>query len=113
MKKLILAILLFPSLVWADPFLVSDPQDGVEEHLFECGDFSVVLPAAADGSFLFDFANWAGGHGWFDCTVRARASYEVVDVLTDVTSKSVIESDPADVRIKIPKLGSNSNYQIK
>ena len=54
----ILAILLIPAMCWAAPFLVSDPQEGIEEHLFECGEFSAVVPAADDGSFSYDMSEW-------------------------------------------------------
>ena len=115
MKALILVLvfLVTPMLAVADPFLTCDPQDGVEEHLLVCGDYSVTVVANEDGSMLWDFAYWHGPYGCFDCTVRARVSYGVEDVATGVITTHAIDSDPADVRIKIPKVGSNSGYQIK
>jgi len=109
---LVLAILAIAVSASADPFLTSDPQDGVEEHLFVCGDYSVVIPANPDGSVWWDFANWPGSHGWFDCTVKARDTYEVEDVTTGNITSVVRESDPAQVRIKIPKIGSNAGYRV-
>jgi hypothetical protein len=113
MKKLILAMILIPTLAIGAPFLVSDPQVGVEDHLFECGTYSVVTPAQADGSFLWDYATWPDNFGWFDCTVKARIKYEATDVATGITTSVVKESEPAMVRIKIPKLGSNSGYKVQ
>jgi hypothetical protein len=115
MKSIILSVvfLFLASVAMAGPNLVSDPQEGVEDHLFECGDFSVVTTAQADGSFLWDFASWTGGAGWFDCTVKARNIYEAVDVATGVNTFVINESDPAMVRIKIPKSGSNAGYKVQ
>jgi len=116
MKKLILvlAIALFVcSISFAGPFITSDPQDGVEDHAFTCGAYSVITPANADGSFWWDFADWPGSHGWFDCTVKSRDSYQVEDVATGNITSEKRESDPAFIRIKIPKNGSNSNYVIQ
>ena len=96
----------------AAPFVTSDPQAGVEDHVFTCGAYSVITPATADGSFMWDFANWPGSHGWFDCTVKARDTYEVEDVATGNITSVVRESDPAQLRIKIPKAGSNAGYMI-
>ena len=96
----------------ADPFLTSDPQEGVEEHLFVCGDYSVVIPANSDGSVWWDFASWTGGFGWIDCTVQARVTYAVEDVKTGLVTEAVMESGPAQVRIKIPKAGSNAGYRV-
>ena len=96
----------------ADPFLVSDPQEGVEGHVFDCGIYNTITQAHIDGSFRWDFAEWTGGFGWYDCTVKARASYEVEDVATGVITSSTIESEAALVRIKIPKAGSNSGYRV-
>ena len=97
----------------AEPFLTSDPQDGVEEHLFVCGDYSVVIPANPDGSVMWDFATWTGGFGWFDCTIKARVKYAVEDVATGIVTEAIMDSEPADVRIKIPKAGSNAGYKVQ
>ena len=96
----------------ADPFLVSDPQEGVEDHVFDCGVYNTITQAHTDGSFRWDFAEWTGGFGWYDCTVKARATYEVEDVATGVMTEATIESGPALVRIKIPKAGSNAGYRV-
>jgi len=114
MKKLclVLAILAMAVSVSAAPFVTSDPQEGVEDHVFTCGAYSVITPATADGSFMWDFANWPGSHGWFDCVVKARDTYEVEDVATGTITSVVRESDPAQLRIKIPKAGSNAGYMI-
>ena len=114
MKRLILvlAILAMAVSVSAAPFVTSDPQAGVEDHVFTCGAYSVITPANLDGSFMWDFANWPGSHGWFDCTVKARDTYEVEDVATGNITSVVRESTPAQLRIKIPKAGSNAGYKI-
>jgi len=100
------------SVAWAAG-ITSDPQEGVESHLFECGSYSVVTPALPDGAFYYDFADWPGGHGWFDCTVKAQDTYKVIDVATGVETSATNQSDPAMLRIKIPKADSNSNYAIQ
>jgi len=109
----ILAILLIPAICWAGPFLHSDPQEGVEEHLFECGDFSVVVPASADGSFAYDMSVWPNGPGWFDCTVKSRSKWEVIDGATGKPSEVVDEAAPAEFRLKVPNNGRNSNFKVK
>ena len=109
---LVLAILAMAVSVSADPFIGSDPQAGVQDHVFTCGAYSVITPATIDGSFRWDFANWPGSHGWFDCTVKARDTYEVEDVATGNITSVVRESTPAQLRIKIPKAGSNAGYMI-
>ena len=115
MKKLFLALAILAIAVSANaaPFLTSDPQDGVEEHLFMCGDYSVVIPANPDGSVWWDFASWTGGFGWIDCTVQARVKYAVEDVATGIMTEAIMDSEPADVRIKIPKAGSNAGYKVQ
>ena len=115
MKKIVLAmaILAMAVSVSADPFIGSDPQAGVQDHVFTCGAYSVITPATIDGSFRWDFANWPGSHGWFDCTVKARDSYEVEDVATGNITSVIRESAPAQLRIKIPKSDSNSNYLVQ
>ena len=117
MKKLFICfiIILFATMASAAPDLISDPQTGVEEHLFECISvpYSVVTPAEIDGSFKWNFALWPGSHGWFDCTVKARIKYEVTDVVTSVTTEVIEDSDPAQVRIKIPNRNSGANYQVQ
>ena len=51
MKTLLaLAILAIAVSASADPHLTSAPNEGAEEHLFVCGDYSVVIPANPDGS---------------------------------------------------------------
>jgi len=109
---LVLAMMAMAVSVSAEPFVTSDPQAGVVDHVFTCGAYSVITPATADGSFMWDFANWPGSHGWFDCTVKARDSYEVEDVATGTITSVVRESTPAQLRIKIPKAGSNAGYMI-
>ena len=113
MKTLLaLAILAIAVSASAAPFLTSAPQEGVEEHLFVCGDYSVVIPANSDGSVWWDFATWTGGFGWIDCTVQSRVTYAVEDVKTGFVTEAVMESGPAQVRIKIPKAGSNAGYRV-
>ena len=109
---LVLAMMAISVSVSAAPFVTSDPQAGVVDHVFTCGAYSVITPATADGSFMWDFANWPGSHGWFDCTVKARDTYEVEDVATGNITSVVRESTPAQLRIKIPKAGSNAGYMI-
>ena len=115
MKKLflVLAILAMAVSVSAEPFVTSDAQEGVEQHLVECGTiYTATFPANPDGSLMWDLALWPGGVGWFDCTVKAQNSYEVEDVATGVITKATRTSDPTDVRIKIPNNQSNAGYKI-
>ena len=114
MKTLLaLAILAIAVTANAAPFLTSSPQEGVEEYLFTCGEYNVVIPANPDGSVWWDFASWTGGFGWIDCTVKARVTYAVEDVATGIVTEAIVESEPADVRIKIPKAGSNAGYKVQ
>ena len=115
MKKLflILAIVLFSTMVFAGPHVTSDAQEGVEQHLVECGTiYNAIFPANPDGSLNWDLALWSSGAGWFDCTVKAQNSYEVEDVATGVITKATRTSDPTDVRIKIPNTGSNAGFKV-
>jgi hypothetical protein len=98
--KTLLIFLLMTGVAMAGPNLVSNAQIGVEEHLFECGEYSVVTLAQTDGSFLWDYATWTGGHGWFDCTVKARIKYEATDEATGITTFVIEESDPAGMKNK-------------
>jgi len=107
----ILTIFLIP-FAYADPYLTCDAQEGVEEYEFECGDYNSITPALSNGAMAWDFGTWTGGHGWFDCTVKARASYAVKDVVTGVITKVAIESGPSSVRIKIPNINSAANYKL-
>ena len=109
----ILAILLIPAMCWAGPFIVTDPQEGIEEHLFECGEFSMVSPAEADGSFNYDMSVWPNGSGWFDCTVKSRIKWEVIDGVTGKPSEVIEESVPAPFRLKVPHNGRNTNFKVK
>jgi hypothetical protein len=106
---LILAIILLPAIAFADPFLVSDPNEGVGWITLEClvqpgidADWSVVFAAEADGSVRWNFADWPHGRGWFDCGVYAGGDYVVIDGVTGEQTNVTAWSDPAPIRIKIP-----------
>ena len=113
MKKLLVFILIMLIASTAlGAGITSDPQEGVESHLFECGSYSVVTPALPDGAFFYDFADWPGGPGWFDCTVKAQNTYRVIDVATSVETSATMISGPAQIRIKIPNNNANAGYKI-
>ena len=112
--KIILIILLFAGLAYADPFLASDPVDGATEYLIECGGVIVfTTPAAPDGSLNYDLATWVDGGGWFDCTAKASDTYEVVDEVTSAVTTETVYSDPAPFRLKVPVKIKPQNYQVK
>ena len=57
MKKLIIFLILFPSIAFAAPFLVCDPQTGVTHYkLTGPAWVPVSVPAQADGSIKMDVA---------------------------------------------------------
>jgi hypothetical protein len=69
MRKVIigvLAILLLSAPGWAAPFLVCDPQGGVEWYIIqEGGQTDIKTPAEADGSIKYDMSSVAEGtHLW-------------------------------------------------
>jgi len=69
MRKVIigvLAILLLSAPGWAAPFLVCDPQAGVESYIIsEEGQPDITTPAEEDGSIKYDMASVAEGtHLW-------------------------------------------------
>lgn len=69
MRKVIigvLAILLLSAPVWAAPFLVCDPQEGVEWYIIqEGGQTDIKTPAEADGAIKYDLGSVPeGSHLW-------------------------------------------------
>jgi hypothetical protein len=120
MKKLILilAMVLVPAIAFADPDLVSNPNEGVEWITLEClvqpgidVDWLVVFPAESDGSVRWNFADWPHGKGWFDCGVYAGGDYHVIDKTTDLESVATKWSVPAPIRIKIPGFKVHENFR--
>ena len=63
MKKLfiILALLLFPVFCFANPFLVSDPNENVEEIRATWNGTETVLSKKGDGSIYHDLSGIADG----------------------------------------------------
>jgi len=58
MKKIIFIILfcIAPLVLYASPFLVCDPQSGVESYRFTGDTFFNTITAQADGSLRYDLA---------------------------------------------------------
>ena len=117
MKKLVFLfiILVFTSPVLAEPFLVCDAQDGVDNYILEFPAIPLTmnLIAQPDGSLSYDLAAWTYGGGWFDGTVRAVNSYEVVDETTGAVSSAPVESDPSPFRLKIPMNAKPENHRVQ
>jgi len=117
MKKLVFLFifLVFASPVLAEPFLVCDAQDGVENYILEFPAIPLTmnLIAQPDGSLSYDLAAWTYGGGWFDGTARAVNSYEVVDETTGAVSSAPVESDPSPFRLKIPMNAKPENYRVQ
>jgi hypothetical protein len=104
----------FYTIAQASPFVVSDPQEGVEKHevSFPAVPYSTTIPAAPDGSLKFDLQDWSHGHGWFDGQVKAGHSYEVIDEATGNQTQVEEWGDPASFRLKVPNKKSASGYRI-
>lgn len=74
MKKLFLILILWPSLVFASPFLVCDPNPGAEKIILEINGVEIPeFPAEADGSLRYDLEVLVEG----DFTIRAKAGFGV------------------------------------
>ena len=70
MKKLLLILILWPSLVFASPFLICDPNPGAEKIILEINGVEVPeFAAEADGSLRYDLVGLADG----DFVIRAKA----------------------------------------
>ena len=109
------------TMVFAGPFVVSDPNpDMPDEYTFDCTQGTVVqqdIPAISnpdDGSFEYDMGNWTYGYGWFDCEGYAVANFEVEDGITGEKSQAPTYSDPAPFKLKVPKKpGKINKYKVK
>lgn len=74
MKTLLLLLLLLPSLVFASPFLVCDPNPGAEKIILEINGVEVPeFAAETDGSLRYDLEVLAEGA----FTIRAKAGFGV------------------------------------
>jgi len=83
-KLVVLAFILIPSLVWANPFMICDPQAGVTHYaLTGPGWVPVSVPAQADGSIRMDVAGSSVGSN--SLTVRACRSDAVWGELCSVS----------------------------
>jgi len=71
MKRLFfLLLLLLPSLVFASPFLICDPNPGAEKVILEINGVEIPeFPAEVDGSLRYDLVGLAEGA----FTIRAKA----------------------------------------
>lgn len=105
MKKLLMIlafVLMFAGTVWADPWLVSNPNDGATVFILEMD--GVELPQEAcesDGSIRFDMASYAGTG---DHTVRAKAG--------NIWGWSVY-SDPFNFNADIPGAPSGFGFSAE
>ena len=63
MGKLLIMLLLLPSIVSAAPFLICDPQAGVETYqVYQDGaEIAADVPAEADGSLRYDLVGVVPG----------------------------------------------------
>ena len=119
MKKIVLLIIIVLSIwataVMAEPFFICDAQDGVENYILEFPAIPLTmnLIAQPDGSLSYDLAAWTYGGGWFDGTVRAVNSYEVVDETSGAMSSVPVESEPSPFRLKIPMNTKPENYKVQ
>ena len=74
MKKLLLILILWPSLVFASPFLICDPNPGAEKIILEINGVEIPeFPAETDGSLRYDLVSLAEG----PFTIRAKAGFGV------------------------------------
>jgi hypothetical protein len=98
---LILALCLFPTLLFASPFLVCDPQTGVTQYTIEVKQGTAVIETAtfaaqADGSGKWDLAKYAVGSYSFRLKAAdAKGWWSDFSVPFDAT-KGVV---PGNVRI--------------
>jgi hypothetical protein len=102
-------------LAFANPFVVSDPNDGVESYeiSFPAIPHTEIIIAETDGSMKYDLQNWIHGQGWFYGEVKAQSNYEFVDDATGITTTVLNQSDPAMFQLKIPNTKSSSGHRLE
>ena len=116
MKKLIIMLILLPSIAWAASVVVTcDPQDGVIEYGLSCdGNITLTAPADATGAMLFDTASWMGAHNtWVNCIAVACAEGAVIDDATLVETGAMLCSDPASFQLRVPSNQNPKAFKIR
>ena len=101
MKKLFLTLILvfaFVSSVFAAPFLVCDPQTGVEKYILEIN--AVEIPefaAEPDGSIRYDLAGLAEGAFTVRCKAGNVWGWSAYSVPLDFTK--ALPQNPMNLRV--------------
>jgi len=114
-RAIFLAVMLMAGVACAEPFLVCDPQEGVEKYRlrFEALDLTIELPAEAAGELMYDVGTWAGPGGWHNGSAVACDSYQLEDSLTGAVTTIERCTEPAFFRLKIPKMGPPTGYRLQ
>ena len=115
MKKLIIMMILLPSLVFAAPVVTCDPQVGVIEYGVACdGNITLTAPADIDGAMLFDTANWTGAYNvWVNCIAVACAEGAVIDDATLLETGGMVCSDPSSFQLRVPSNQNPKAFKIR
>jgi len=116
MKKLIIMLILLPSLACAAPIVVTcDPQVGVIEYGVSCdGNITLTAPADVDGAMLFDTANWTGAYNvWVNCIAVACAEGAVIDDATLLETGGMVCSDPSSFQLRVPSNQNPKAFKIR
>lgn len=123
-KCLSIALIMTLALVlpgaWAEaaPFLVCDPQAGVQTYKIEVpiqhdltGHFERVLPAEADGSLKWDLQEWPYKDGrTYDCKASAGGNWVVRDIGSG-SETTVYEFGPSsDFQLTSPAVYAPANW---
>ena len=103
MKKLILAVLLIPSIAIGAPFLTCDPQEGVTNYRI---DGTTIIDAEANGAVLWSIDSIpVGTHNG---TLEAGKPY----VLDGVPQGTMLWSTPVPFVLGVPSVESSTNIGL-
>ena len=116
MVMIFILILALSTFAFADgPFLVSDPQEGVETYRILFPDLAKTIDSQAqdNGMLKYDLSTWDGPPGWHNGEARACASYEVEDTASGNTSTVEKCSEGSLFKLKIPKVLMPVGYKLQ
>jgi hypothetical protein len=96
MKKILVVLMvLFPAMVFASPFLVSNPQEGVTYYQVVEGAVTSEVTAQENGSLRMDVAGTS--IGIHSITVKACSMWECSETVPFVYTRPVPPVKPAGI----------------
>ncbi|MHC4316809.1 MAG: hypothetical protein ACYSW3_30580 [Planctomycetota bacterium] len=118
MKRFLLTLIMtlcFAATSVAAPFVVCDPQAGVESYEFNFPTlgYITIVNAETDGSVKWDVSTFPGGKGWHDGEIKACDSYSLTDDVTGTTTSVQECSSVSTFKLKVPNRNKSTGHKIQ